>query len=186
MDKTTLQRTLAAASRGDRQAAADLLPLVYDQLRSLARARMAHLPPGNTLQPTALVHEAYVRTVGQGDPGWDNKGHFFAAASQAMRQIVVDRARRKYAQKRGGGEPHVDVDTIDIAVDIDDDQIVALDDALQVLEREDPKRADLVKLRYFVGLSRNELAEAAGVSVRTIDREWRYVMARLQQLMTDE
>jgi RNA polymerase sigma factor (TIGR02999 family) len=142
---------------------------------------MAHLPPGNTLQPTALVHEAYLRLIGREDPGWDNRGHFFAAASQAMRQIVVDRARRKSAAKRGGREVPVDIDDVVVAVPLPDDDVLALDEALTALEREEPRRAEIVKLRYFAGFSRQEIAATLGVSTRTIDREWRYIMARLHQ-----
>ena len=179
--KTDVTLILEAVSKGDSKAAAELLPLVYNELRKLAHARMAKLPAGNTLQPTALVHEAYIRMVGKGDTGWDNRAHFFAAASQSMRQIVVDRARRKYAAKRGGGEAHADIDDIVVAVPLPDDDVLALDEALTKLEQENPRQAEIVKMRYFAGFSREEIAAAMGVSVRTIDREWRYIVARLHQ-----
>ncbi len=176
-----ITRLLDAVNRGDRQASNELLPAVYDELRKLARARMAHVPPGNTLQPTALVHEAYLRLVGKEDPGWDGRGHFFAAASRAMRQILVDQARRKGAVKHGGDRQHVDIDMVRVSMPPPCDDILALDMALDRLEAEDPRKAELVMLRYFAGLTREEAAAALGVSVRTVDREWRYVIARLHQ-----
>ena len=184
-EKGHVTRLLRAVHQGDRRASEQLLPAVYDELRKLARARMAHVPPGNTLQPTALVHEAYIRLVGKEDPGWDGRGHFFAAASQAMRQILVDQARRKSARRHGGDQQHVDIDNIDVAMAPPCDDILALDRALERLEAEEPRKAQLVLLRYFAGLNRDETAAAMGVSARTVDREWRYVVARLHQELSD-
>ena len=174
---------LRAATRGDPKAAAELLPLVYGELRRLARIRMAKLPPGNTLQPTALVHEAYVRLIDAGDQDWNTRGHFFAAAAQAMRQILVEQARRKASRKHGGGQRRTDVDDVDIAVDPHADDILALDLALDRLHAEDSRKAQIVMYRYFAGLDRNETAAAMGISVRTLDREWRYIRARLHKAL---
>lgn len=176
-----LAETLAAATGGNRQAAADLLPLVYAQLRDLARARMAHVPPGNSLQPTALVHEAFMRLVGDHDPGWDNRGHFFGAAAEAMRQVLVDQARRKKRLKRGGDRKRMDVDDFDVPLLSPVEDILALDAAIERLRADDPRKAQIVSLRYFAGLNREEVAAAMGVSVATIDREWRYIIARLHK-----
>jgi RNA polymerase sigma factor (TIGR02999 family) len=176
-----ITRVLEAAGRGDRKAAAELLPLVYDELRRLARSRMQHLPPGNTLQPTALVHEAYLRVVGKTDPGWDHRGHFFAAASQAMRQILVDQARRKAAVKHGGDRNRLDMDDVDLAVQPPGEDVLAMDEAIRRLETEEPRQAQVLVFRYFAGLDRRETAAALGVSLRTVDRDWRYAIARLHQ-----
>lgn len=166
---------LQAACRGDRQAAAELLPLVYQELRRLARSRMAKLPPGQTLQPTALVHEAYLRVLGDGDLHWDGRGHFFAAAAQAMRDILVEQARRKASPKHGGGLQHVEVNDSDLAILPPTDDVLALDEALKKLEAEDPRKGQIVNLRYFAGLTAQDTAAALGVSKGTIDREWRYI-----------
>lgn len=166
---------------GDKKAAAELLPLLYKELRRLAVSRMAKLPPGNTLQPTALVHDAYLRLVGKQDPGWDGRGHFFAAAAEAMRQLLVEQARRKSARKHGGGQKRLDVDKVEIAVDERIGEILAIDQALDRLRANDPRKADIVLHRYFAGLTREETAAILGVSVRTIDREWRSIVARLHR-----
>ncbi|MEQ8766807.1 MAG: sigma-70 family RNA polymerase sigma factor [Planctomycetota bacterium] len=171
-------KTLDAAVLGDKQAAEDLIPLVYDELRSLARARLAALPPGQTLGPTALVHEAYLRIVGRGDPGWDHRGHFFGAAARAMRDILVDQARRKGAKKRGGDRARVDPVEPFIQQPVDD--LLAVHEALERLEREDPRKSRLIDLRYFAGFSNEETADILGVSTRTVEREWRYVRAWLK------
>jgi RNA polymerase sigma factor (TIGR02999 family) len=180
-----ISQILSATTRGDREAAHELLPLLYDELRSLARARMALLAPGQTLQATALVHEAYLKLVGSTDPGWDGRGHFFAAASRAMRQILVDQARRKGAVKHGGDRRRLDIDDVDLVLDGPGDDVVALNEALEKLESEDPRKAQIVMLRQFAGLRREEVAAALGISVRTVDREWNYSIARLHQLMTE-
>ena len=181
-----ITRVLQAATSGDRKAAEDLLPLLYDELRKLAGARMAKLPPGNTLQPTALVHDAYLRVVGKSDPEWDGRGHFFAAAAEAMRQILVDQARRKSTQKHGGDQKRLNVDEVDVAFDTPVEDMLALDEALQRLKQQDPRKAEIVKLRYFAGLTREETAAAMGLSVRTVDREWRYIVAYLHAELSDE
>ena len=170
---TDITRILAAVERGDPHAAADLLPLVYDELRALAAARMAAEAPGQTLQATALVHEAYVRLVGS-DPGqpWNGRGHFFAAAAEAMRRILVDSARRKQADKHGGGRPRIDFPDDLAAPEARSDDLIALDESLTQLERHDPDAARLVKLRYFAGLSHQEAADALGISRGTADRLW--------------
>lgn len=170
---------------GDRFAASELLPLLYDELRAMARARMAILPPGQTLQATALVHEAYMKLVPGTDPGWDGRGHFFAAATRAMRQILVDQARRKGAAKRGADRQRVNIDDVDLALEGPGEDILALNEALDTLEREDERKAEIVMLRQFAGLQREEIASALGISARTVDREWHYSIARLHQLMTE-
>jgi len=181
--RTLDTKLLDAAGRGDRKAAAEILPLVYGELRKLAQARMRKVPPGNTLQPTALVHEAYMRLVRGEDRGWDNRGHFFAAAAEAMRQILVEQARRKSAAKRGGGRQRQDADEIDLPIESPDEDVLSLHDALTRLEKEDERKAKVVKLRYFVGLQREEVAELLGVSLRTADRDWRYSVAFLRREM---
>jgi RNA polymerase sigma factor (TIGR02999 family) len=166
---------LAAAAAGEPKAATELLPLVYDELRKLAAARMAEEKAGQTVQPTALVHEAYIRLVdGNGARDWNGRRHFFAAAAEAMRRILVENARRKDSLKRGGGQRRVDLDEVaDVGEDQADD-LLSLSDALDELAREDPAKAELVKLRYFAGLSVQEAADALGVSRATADRYWAY------------
>ncbi len=176
-----LTKLVQAANRGDRKAAADLLPVVYAELRNLARSRMAHLPPGSTLQPTALVHEAYMRVAGKQDPGWDNRGHFFAAAAESMRQILVDHARRKKRLKRGGDKKRIDVEDFDMPLASPVEDILALDEALERLKEDDERKAQIVNLRFFAGLNREETAAAMNISVSTVDREWRYIIARLHK-----
>ena len=173
------------ATAGDRQAAAELLPLIYDDLRKLARSRMAKLAPGQTLQPTALVHEAYARVIGSGDPGWDGRGHFFAAAAQAMRNILVDQARRKGALKRGGGRQRLELQDGDLAIQPPREDILALDEALRRLEADDPRKGRIVNLRYFAGLTAEETAAALDVSVGTVEREWRYIKAWLHTQLAE-
>lgn len=165
---------LSRSRAGDPQAAEELLPLVYDELRRLARVRLAKEPAGQTLQPTALVHEAYLRLVGDQDPGWNSRGHFFGAAAMAMRRILVEQARRKGRLKHGGEMRRVDDDAAEIAVEGPTDDLVAIDEALAKLEADDPRKGQIVNLRYFAGLSEQEVAEAMGLSLSTIEREWRY------------
>ena len=154
-------RILSAIEQGDPQAAEQLLPLVYDELRRLAAQRLAQEKPGQTLQATALVHEAYLRLVGADDPGWDSRGHFFAAAAEAMRRILVENARRKAAVKAGGGHERVDLDEVELAIEGPRLDLLALDEALTALEAKDKRKADLVKLRYFAGLTVEEAAHGA-------------------------
>ncbi len=184
--KGRITLALKALQDGDGRAGADLLPLVYGELRRLARARMAKLPPGNTLQPTALVHEAYIRLVGEDDPAWNSRGHFFGAAAEAMRQILVDQARRKSARKHGGDQQRMDADEVEIPFGGIRENLLELDRALDRLQKEDPRKAEIVKLRYFAGLTRDETAAALGLSVRTVDYEWRYIVARLHRDMTGD
>jgi RNA polymerase sigma factor (TIGR02999 family) len=175
-------RLLDAAAVGDRKAAAELLPLVYDELRQLAAARMAAEAPGNTLQPTALVHEAYLRLVGPADAQrWEGRGHFFAAAAEAMRRILVDAARRKQREKHGGNRDRVDLDAAAPAAPDARHDLVALDAALTRLATEDPQAARLVELRHFAGLSIADAAEVLGISPRTTDRVWAFARAWLHR-----
>lgn len=180
-------RLLRAAVEGDPRAAQDLLPLVYDELRTLARARLRKVPPGQTLQPTALVHEAYLRVVGSEDPGWDGRGHFFAAAAQAMRDILVEHARRKLAKKRGGDRRRVPSDQAEPTFEPPSEDVLAVDEAVKRLEQDDPRKGQIVNLRYFARLTTVETAQALGVSVGTVEREWRYIRAWLhRELAADE
>jgi RNA polymerase sigma factor (TIGR02999 family) len=184
---TEVTQLLEAAAIGDPNAAAQLLPLVYEELRNLAAARMAAEKPGQTLQPTALVHEAYVRLVGTGaDHGWDNRGHFFAAAAEAMRRILIDRARRKTTAKHGGDRVRLDLEQVSLADDGREAELLALDDALTAFEQHDPQAARLVKLRYFVGLSHQEAAAALGIGRRAADRLWALARAWLYQRLAGE
>jgi RNA polymerase sigma factor (TIGR02999 family) len=175
-------RILSAIEQGDPKAADQLLPLVYDELRMLAAQRLSQEKPGQTLQATALVHEAYLRLAG-GDPArmWDGRGHFFAAAAEAMRRILVERARRKRSQKRGAGAARIDLEEVNPAADEAADEILAVDEALAGLAAADPRAAELVKLRYFVGLSLPEAARSLGMAPRSADRLWAYARAWLRR-----
>lgn len=173
---------LDAAARGDRKAAADILPLVYDELRKLGAARLAHESPGQTLQPTALVHEAYLRLVGP-DIEWDSRGHFFAAAAEAMRRILVDGARQKNTEKHGGGRHRYDATEVPLASPEPVEDLVALDEALNRLTEHDPAKAELVKLRYFAGLTIEQAADMLGISPATAKRYWTYSRAWLFRAM---
>ena len=177
-------RILSAIEQGDAQAADRLLPLVYDELRRLAAQKLAQEKPGQTLQATALVHEAYIRLVGSEeaagqDQRWDSRGHFFAAAAEAMRRILIDRAREKRSVKRGGGRKRLDIDAIDLATTATPDQLLALDEALAKLARGDPAAARLVELRYFAGMTVDEAGKALGMSTATAYRHWNYARAWL-------
>jgi RNA polymerase sigma factor (TIGR02999 family) len=168
-------RLLSAIEQGDPQASEQLLPLVYRELRELARQRLAREKPGQTLQATALVHEAYLRLVdGQDALHWKSRGHFFAAAAEAMRRILVDNARRKRAEKHGGRLERRGLDEVEIAAPAPSEDLLALDEALARLDAEDPTKAQLVKLRYFAGLSEEEVASVLGISRATVQRHWRY------------
>lgn len=182
-----LTRILNSIGEGDREAAERLLPIVYDELRRLAAHKLAAELPGQTLQPTALVHDAYIRLVGHEDPRWENRGHFFAAAAEAMRRILVDRARSKARVRHGGKRQRVDLDKVDLAVDAPAEELLALDEALAKLEHEDPDKARLVKLRFFAGLTSQQAAEALGVSKATADRHWAFARAWLfHEIVADE
>jgi RNA polymerase sigma factor (TIGR02999 family) len=177
-------RILSAIEQGDPRAAEQLLPLVYDELRKLAAQKLAQEQPGQTLQATALVHEAYVRLVGGAEetgrePCWDSRGHFVAAAAEAMRRILIDRARQKHAAKRGGTHRRLDIDARDLATTATPDQLLALDEALAKLARSDPAAARLVELRYFAGLTVDEAGKALGISTATAYRHWNYARAWL-------
>ena len=170
---------LEAVGRGEQQGAEALFPLVYDELRRLAAARMAQEAAGHTLQPTALVHEVWLQLVGAGDRTWNNRRHFFGAAADAMRRILIDNARRKSALKRGGGQERVPMEELEITAATLDEHILMIDEALQRLEAEDPQKARIVSLKFFGGLTNEEVAESRGVSVPTIKRQWAYAKVRL-------
>jgi RNA polymerase sigma factor (TIGR02999 family) len=177
--------TIAAAQAGDTAAAARLLPLVYDELRRLARARMAHLRPGQTLQPTELVHEAYLRLVGKAGLPPASCRHFFFAAARAMRDILVERARRKAGPKRGGGRRRVELSD-DLAIqEPPADEVLALHAAIRELEEKDPVKGQIVNLRYYAGMTVKETAQVLGVSERTVHRHWRFIEAWLKARLSE-
>jgi RNA polymerase sigma factor (TIGR02999 family) len=179
---TDVTRILSAIEQGDPKAAEQLLPLVYDELHKLATRRLAREKPGQTLQPTALVLEAYLRLVGEGNrTGWNGQGHFFAAAAEAMRRILVESARRKRRVRHGGGRRPLSLGQLDLAADESSQLILDLDEALDTLAEEAPTVAELVKLRYFAGLTTEQAAEALGISLRTANRHWAYAKAWLFQ-----
>jgi len=177
-------RILSSIDHGDPHAAAQLLPLVYEELRKLAAARMAKERPDGTLQATALVHEAYLRLVGgNSERNWDNRGHFFAAAAEAMRRILVEQARRKGRIKRGRGRARVDLDAVDFSYDSPPNELLAIDEALERLAAEDASAAEIVKLRYFAGLSVEEAAASLGLSRSTAYEHWTYARAWLYRAL---
>ena len=179
-------RILSAIEQGDPHAAEQLLPLVYDELRQLAAQKLAHEQPGQTLQATALVHEAYLRLVGGETPQrWDGRGHFFAAAAEAMRRILVDQARRRQAAKRGGLQKRVEMPEWGLAAPMPDDELLALHEALEQLASIDSAAADLVRLRFFAGLKTTEAAEALGISVRSAHDLWAYARSWLRRKTKD-
>jgi RNA polymerase sigma factor (TIGR02999 family) len=176
---------LARAQAGDRSATDELFPLVYDELRHLADRYLAAEPRGQTLQPTALVHEAYLRLVGPADGGWENRAHFFGAAAQAIRRILIDRARARRRVKRGSGERPLPLDAAgELAVDGPDLDVLALDEALQRLAALDPRKARVVELRFFGGLDQDETAATLGISPSTVAREWSFARVWLHREMT--
>jgi RNA polymerase sigma factor (TIGR02999 family) len=175
---SNVTRILDRAQQGDPNAAAELLPLVYDELRKLAAQKMAHEAAGQTLQPTALVHEAWLRLAGS-QQQWSGRGHFFAAAAEAMRRILIDRARKRNRERHGASLQRVNLDSVDLAATSDDETLLALDDALTKLAAEAPEKAELIKLRYFTGLSIAEAARALGISDATAKRHWAYARAWL-------
>ena len=179
-------RILSQIEFGDPQAAEQLLPLIYDELRKLAAAKLAQEKPGQTLQATALVHEAYLRLVDVDKAqNWESRGHFFAAAAEAMRRIVIERARAKGTKKRGGNEQRLALDELTLPADERSDDLLALDGALTLLEKNDAQAAALVKLRYFAGLSHQEAAAALGITRRAADRLWTVARAWLYQQISD-
>jgi RNA polymerase sigma factor (TIGR02999 family) len=180
-----VSRILAAIEQGDPHAAGQLLPLVYDELRRLAARKLSREAPSQTLTATALVHEAYLRLVGQGEgPHWDSRGHFFAAAAEAMRRVLVENARRKRSLKHGGGLARQELDEAELAAPEAPEDLLALDEALDKLAAKDPGKAELVKLRYFAGLTIEQAAKALGISPATADRYWAYARAWLHQEIT--
>src|SRR5262249_48900097 len=178
-------RLLDAMAQGDPRAAAELLPLVYDELRKLAAHRMKAERADHTLQATGLVHEAYLRLVGNGELDWANRAHFFHAAAEAMRRILIEHARAKGGPKRGGGRKKLPLDVVDLATEADPDQILALDEALSRLEQKDADAARVLRLRFYAGLSVEETAKAVGASPRTVKRDWSYARAFLIRELGD-
>ncbi|MFT5285621.1 MAG: RNA polymerase sigma factor (TIGR02999 family) [Planctomycetota bacterium] len=181
-DPHLITRVLDRVRRKEPRAANELLPLVYKELRRLAQSRIARLEAGQTLQATALVHEAWIRVVGSGDPGWECRAHFFGAAAQAMRNIMVEQSRKKSSLKHGGNHIHIDQDDAEeISVEAPVDNVLLLDDALRKLEKRDPVKARLVELRFFTGLTMPEVAEVLGLPLTRVERDWRFTRAWLQR-----
>jgi RNA polymerase sigma factor (TIGR02999 family) len=176
--------TLDRAAQGDSEAADELLPIVYEELRKLAAARMAGESETSTLQPTALVHEAWLRLVGSGEHSWKNRSHFFGAAAEAMRRILIDRARRRHALKRGAGVQRIDLEGVDVAIAADDELLLAVNEALEKLAVHDPRSAQVVKLRFYAGLDYAEAAEVLGVSERSAKRCWTFARAWLYRQLS--
>jgi RNA polymerase sigma factor (TIGR02999 family) len=183
---TDVTRILNAIEQGDARATNELLPLVYEELRILAAQKLSQEIPGQTLQATALVHEAYIRLVERDDQNWDNRRHFFTAAAEAMRRILIENARRKKGLKHGGALQRVDLEGGNIPITVSSDNLIALNEALGKLEEEDHKVAELVKLRYFVGLTIEQAADTLKINLRTAYRYWAYARARLHQELTNE
>jgi RNA polymerase sigma factor (TIGR02999 family) len=188
MDQAPEQVTqlLNAAVAGDAHAAEELLPLVYEQLRHLAAARMMHEPAGQTLQATALVHEAWLRLAGSKQTSWQNRAHFFSAAAEAMRRILVENARRKSRLKRWGGQQRLDFEGLELADTTPDDKILLIDESLKQLQAEDPATARIVMLKFFAGMTNQEVAKALGVSERTIERDWAFARSWLYRAIQKE
>jgi RNA polymerase sigma factor (TIGR02999 family) len=174
-----ITRILNQLPANDPNAAREILPLVYEELRALARAKMSNELPNHTLQATALVHEAYLRIVGTEESSWANRAHFFAAAAEAMRRILIDHARRRRAQRHGGGKEHVPIEDLSIAAPGDDDELLAVNDALEKLAAHSAQKAELVKLKYFAGLTTEDAADVLGLSLPTAKRHWIYARAWL-------
>ena len=174
-----ITRILNQMDAADPQSADQLLPLVYEELRKLATQKMANEAAGHTLQPTALVHEAWLRLVGTANPKFANRAHYFSAAAEAMRRILIEKARRRHAQRHGGGQQRLNVDDVDLAAPAADDQLLAVNEALDKLAAQNKLEAELVKLRYFVGLTLEDAAEVLGISARTADNYWAHARAWL-------
>ncbi len=184
---TNVTQLLDSIRDGDREAAEELLPLLYDELRVLAARRLAQEKPGQTLQATALVHEAYIRLVGgKQQKGWENRGHFFAAAAEAMRRILVDRAREKHSLKRGGDRDRLELHEADLAVVVGHEELLAVNDALEKLEESEPLTAQVVKLRCFAGLPMQDIAASLGMSTRTASKHWAFARAWLFKLLNSD
>lgn len=174
-----ITQMLDAVGRGEAQASEDLLPLVYDELRRHASARMAREAAGQTLQPTALVHEAWLRIFGDGGRTWENRGHFFGAAAEAMRRILIEKARSRSRLKRGGDQLRVDLEQIELAETTPEEKVLLIDDALEKLQQQDGEKARVVVLKFFGGLTNEQVAESMGVGVRTVERHWAFARAWL-------
>jgi len=180
-------RLLAAANRGEPDAHEQLLQLVYSELHRMAEQKLDGELPGQTLQPTALVHDAWLQLVGNdGTLSFSNRAHFFGAAAQAMRRILIDRARRRRAEKRGGSAEHVNLDDVDIALSATDESLLRIDEAVEKLEKEDPECAELVRLRFYVGMKNEEVAEVLGISERTAKRYWMFARAWLFDTLSND
>ncbi len=177
---------LEAISRGESRASEDLLPLIYEELRRLAAARMAGEAAGQTLQPTALVHEAWLRLVNEGGRTWRNRAHFFRAAAQAMRRILVDRARQKLSLKRGSGGEKIPIDDLDLAAATVDDRVLLVDQNLERLEKEDPESARIITLKFFGGLTNKEVAKILNLTERSVERQWAYARTCLFEMIQAE
>ena len=177
---------LARVQKGDPKAANELLPLVYEELRKLAAAKMAREAPGQTLQATALVHEAWLRIANQDEQHFEGRAHFFAAAAEAMRRILVDRARRRQSAKHGGGLTPVDIALVELPVESDPDRLLRVHEVLDELAAEEPLRAEIVKLRFFVGMNHDEIARSLNISEKTVKRYWAYSKAWLQRALEDD
>jgi len=174
-----ITQVLQAIERGEQKSSEDLLSLVYEELRRMAAARLSHEAAGQTLQPTALVHEAWLQLAGGGDRTWQSRAHFFGAAADAMRRILIDKARRKSRLRHGGGQLRLDIDDLELADTTPDDNILLINEALQRLEQEDPEQARVVVLKFFGGLTNLEVAESLGMAERSVDRQWACAKARL-------
>jgi len=185
-DTAEITQVLNAIGRSEEGASEKLLPLVYAELRRLAAARMAHELSGQTLQPTALVHEVWLRLVNDGERTWQNRAHFFGAAAEAMRRILIERARHKSRLKRGGGQARLNIEDLELAQTTPDDKILLVDEALALLKQEDPQLERLVLLKFFGGLSNVEIAETLRLAPRTLDREWAYARAWLFRYISDQ
>jgi RNA polymerase sigma factor (TIGR02999 family) len=176
---SNITMVLESVGRGESRATEELFPLVYEELRRMAAARMANEAAGHTLQPTALVHEAWLQLVGEGEQTWKNRRHFFGAATEAMRRILIINARRKSTLKRGGAQQRIDIGDLEITSATPDEHILLINEALQWLEKEDPENARIVSLKFFGGLTNEEVAESIDVSLRTVNRQWLYAKIKL-------
>lgn len=185
-ENAEITQVLNAIGRSEEGATEKLLPLVYAELRRLASARMAHERPGQTLQATALVHEAWLRLVSDGDRTWQNRGHFFAAAAEAMRRILIERARHKSRLKHGGGQSRLNIDDLELAQTTPDDKVLLVDEALARLKVEDPELENIAVLKFFGGLSNEEIAETIGIAPRTLDRQWAYARTWLFRYISEQ
>ena len=176
-----ITRILNSIEQGDAKAAGELLPLVYEELRKLAAVRMAREAPGQTLQATALVHEAWLRLTGNEDQKWDGRAHFFGAAAEAMRRILVERARSRQRLRHGGGQQQVDLEAVEIPMTVEDEKLLQVNEVLGELEAEDATQAQIVKMKFFMGMKAEEIAAALGVSEKTVQRHWAHAKAWLFQ-----